>query len=72
MRFWLPVVLLLASTGCAATRWVDKKGRDCVRHLVYPGFLWDTCEVEATPLAAERIETEQKVKVDATVQSPTR
>ena len=72
MRAWVVLVGLavMALTGCAMTRYVDAKGRDCVRHLVYPLFpvMWDTCEAESTPLAAQRIQVDQKADVTATIQ----
>lgn len=69
MRFWLFGLSILLLTGCATTHWVDAKGRDCKRHWIYPAFTWDSCEEQPTPLATQRLEVEQNVKVDAAVQT---
>lgn len=55
------ILFIIFLNGCATTRYVDAKGRDCNRHWVYPMFVWDECVEETSSLPPTKIE------LDATI-----
>jgi len=63
LRGLLGMILFITFlNGCATTRYVDAKGRDCKRHWVYPMYLWDECVEETGSLPPTKIE------LDATIE----
>jgi len=58
--------LALLLNGCAVTRYVDAKGRDCKRHSVLGktaiAFVWDECDEETGSLPAIKIEQDIKIE----------
>jgi hypothetical protein len=63
MKFVNLLVLLVLLSGCAFTKYVDAKGRDCSHNMIFP-VKWDECVEEKEPLAITR----QEIKVDANVE----
>ena len=70
---FLLLCLTLAFSGCSFTRFVDEKGRDCRRNMVYPFFpiIWDTCKGEPESLPAKKYELKSDLKADVQSHPPT-
>jgi len=66
--FCLVLIVLITTSGCSFTRYVDEKGRDCRRNIVY-AVTWDTCDKTQEPLATTR--QDNKYTLDAQVTQKT-
>ncbi len=73
MKQYLFLVMFscLILTGCSFTRYVDPKGRDCHRNMIYPLFpvVWETCDEKQEPLAVERHQIDANINQNTQVQS---